>query len=222
MGCPLGPIGLTYGTHGTQSHGGTEAGKHRKDPAALLLESQSFVRTGRNSCLDCKEGRRGRHEPLEFPRIRFMCSAGDFRPRSRPRPHLLGLTPGMGEGVNRWPSGTPALAPTWAPTSSPRRARQRCGAASATHSQLRACHMSPRPPTSFPPHPSPHPSQAPSSPEPPESQPGDTPRCRDRHRQFLVPWRRVTGSMRSRWEVLYVLEEAQNSIEMSVCHTDAI
>lgn len=49
-----------------------------------------------------------------------------------------------------------------------RRAKQRCGSASSTHSQLRACHVSPRPPTSFPPHPSPHPSQTLRSPEPPE------------------------------------------------------
>lgn len=43
----------------------------------------------------------------------------------------------------------PSPAPTWAPASSPRRAEQRCGAASAAQSRLRACHASPRPPTSL-------------------------------------------------------------------------
>lgn len=114
-GCPLGLKSLIYGMHGTQPHGGRGAGRLRKDSAALLLDSRSLIGTGRNSCLGYQDGRRGKREHSEFPRTRLMRSAGDFRPRCRPRPHLSGLTPGVGGGVSRRPSGAPARHPRGLP-----------------------------------------------------------------------------------------------------------
>lgn len=114
-GCPLGLKSLIYGMHGTQPHGGRGAGRPRKDSAALLLDSRSLIGTGRNSCLGYQDGRRGKREHSEFPRTRLMRSAGDFRPRCRPRPHLSGLTPGVGGGVSRRPSGAPARHPRGLP-----------------------------------------------------------------------------------------------------------